>query len=181
MLRLCAPGNNQQNIPTAPEKTTEPKIASLEMSVGQPNSFGIASERTIPNTMPMKLPVRLSTIDSMRNWLRTADERAPMAIRMPISRVRSVTETSRMFIIPMPPTSSETLSMHASSIVMVLLVSLAASARGQEQEAVGKWTVQAPLIYKSGREVYSRSSANGATGYLSFNLQFHRANLSVFS
>jgi hypothetical protein len=34
--------------------------------------------------------------------------RAPMAMRMPISRVRSVTDTSMMFMIPMPPTSSDT-------------------------------------------------------------------------
>ena len=33
--------------------------------------------------------------------------RAPIAIRMPISRVRSVTETSMIFMMPMPPTSSE--------------------------------------------------------------------------
>ena len=33
--------------------------------------------------------------------------RAPIAMRMPISRVRSVTETSMMFMMPMPPTSSE--------------------------------------------------------------------------
>ena len=32
---------------------------------------------------------------------------APSALRSPISRVRSVTETSMMFITPMPPTSSE--------------------------------------------------------------------------
>ena len=32
---------------------------------------------------------------------------APIAMRMPISRVRSVTETSMMFMIPMPPTRSE--------------------------------------------------------------------------
>ena len=38
-------------------------------------------------------------------------------MRRPISRVRSVTETSMMFMIPMPPTSSETDAMAASSIV----------------------------------------------------------------
>ena len=32
---------------------------------------------------------------------------APIAMRMPISRVRSVTETSMMFMIPIPPTRSE--------------------------------------------------------------------------
>ena len=35
-------------------------------------------------------------------WLR-----APTAIRRPISRVRSVTETSMMFMMPTPPTTSE--------------------------------------------------------------------------
>ena len=33
--------------------------------------------------------------------------RAPSALRMPISLVRSVTDTSMMFMITMPPTSSE--------------------------------------------------------------------------
>ena len=32
---------------------------------------------------------------------------APKALRRPISRVRSVTETSMMFITPVPPTKSE--------------------------------------------------------------------------
>ena len=35
-----------------------------------------------------------------------SERRAPMALRTPISRVRSVTDTSMMFITPMPPTSS---------------------------------------------------------------------------
>ncbi len=33
--------------------------------------------------------------------------RAPSALRTPISRVRSVTETSMMFMITMPPTTNE--------------------------------------------------------------------------
>ena len=45
--------------------------------------------------------------------------RAPIALRMPISRVRSRTETSMMFMIPMPPTMSEIEAMpgqqHASA------------------------------------------------------------------
>ncbi len=40
---------------------------------------------------------------------------APIAMRMPISRVRSVTETSMMFMIPIPPTSSEIDAADASS------------------------------------------------------------------
>ncbi len=42
--------------------------------------------------------------DSIRNWKRMSRRRAPTAIRMPISLVRSVTETSMMFMMTMPPT-----------------------------------------------------------------------------
>ena len=40
--------------------------------------------------------------------------RAPTAMRRPISRVRSVTETSMMFMMPMPPTTSEMTDVAAS-------------------------------------------------------------------
>ena len=48
--------------------------------------------------------------------------RAPIALRMPISRVRSRTETSMMFMIPMPPTISEIDAMPPSSSVSVALI-----------------------------------------------------------
>ena len=44
---------------------------------------------------------------------------APMAIRRPISRIRSVTETSMMFMMPMPPTRSEIAATAARSTVIV--------------------------------------------------------------
>ena len=53
--------------------------------------------------------------------------RAPVAMRMPISRMRSVTDTSMMFITPMPPTSSEIAAIEPSSRVRVFCVSLAVS------------------------------------------------------
>ena len=48
---------------------------------------------------------------------------------MPISRVRSVTDTSMMFMMPMPPTSSEMLAIAASSSVITSVVPDAACAR----------------------------------------------------
>ena len=54
--------------------------------------------------------------------------RAPMAMRMPISRVRSVTETSMMFMMPMPPTSKDTEAMAPSSSDITRVVSAAVSA-----------------------------------------------------
>ena len=50
-----------------------------------------------------------------------------MALRMPISRVRSRTETSMMFMIPMPPTTSEIEAIPPSSSVSVPLIDEAAS------------------------------------------------------
>ena len=41
---------------------------------------------------------------------------APTAERRPISRVRSVTDTSMMFMMPMPPTSRDTAATHASRL-----------------------------------------------------------------
>ncbi|VTQ60405.1 Uncharacterised protein [Stenotrophomonas maltophilia] len=43
--------------------------------------------------------------------------RAPTAMRTPISRVRSVTDTSMMFITPIPPTTNATAAMEL--IIMV--------------------------------------------------------------
>ena len=45
--------------------------------------------------------------------------RAPTAMRRPISRVRSVTETSMMFITPIPPTISEMTATEEISSVIV--------------------------------------------------------------
>jgi hypothetical protein len=46
---------------------------------------------------------------SVVNWVRMVCLVAPMALRTPISRVRSVTETSMMFMTPTPPTIRPTL------------------------------------------------------------------------
>ena len=61
----------------------------------------------IPMQTPRTPPTPESTIVSMRNWIVMSLCLAPRARRMPISRVRSVTVASMMFMIPMPPTSSE--------------------------------------------------------------------------
>ena len=54
--------------------------------------------------------------------------RPPSAMRMPISRVRSVTDTSMMFMMPMPPTRSATEEMLPSSQVNTRALSSALSA-----------------------------------------------------
>ena len=50
---------------------------------------------------------------------------APSARRMPISRVRSVTFASMMFMMPMPPTSSEMAAIEPSTMLKMRFVSSA--------------------------------------------------------
>ena len=71
--------------------------------------------------IPMMPPIRERVSASMMNWSRMSQVFAPMAMRMPISRVRSVTDTSMMFMIPMPPTRSETEAMAPSSRVITFV------------------------------------------------------------
>ncbi len=59
----------------------------------------------VPKIMPTMPPMPQSIPDSMRNWATMLLRCAPRLRRIPISRVRSVTVTSMMFMIPMPPTS----------------------------------------------------------------------------
>ena len=60
-----------------------------------------------------------STEASSRNWRRIRRGVAPRALRRPISRMRSVTDTSMMFMTPMPPTSSEIPAIPPSRMVSV--------------------------------------------------------------
>jgi hypothetical protein len=64
--------------------------------------------KTAPARMPMMPPTTQRVTASSVNWRRMFFLVAPMALRMPISRVRSVTETSMMFMTPTPPTMSPT-------------------------------------------------------------------------
>ena len=60
-----------------------------------------------PNPIPASAPARESAADSTTNCARMSPRRAPRAFRMPISRVRSLTAISMMFMMTMPPTTSE--------------------------------------------------------------------------
>ena len=59
-----------------------------------------------------------SVMASTKNCTRMSVACAPMAMRMPISRVRSVTDTSMMFMIPTPPTTREIAAIAAISLVV---------------------------------------------------------------
>ena len=79
--------------------------------------------------MPITPPTMPMTMDSIMNCMSTFEEVAPSALRMPISRVRSVTETIMMFMIPMPPTSSEMPAIDPRSSVIIFVFSVKLSMR----------------------------------------------------
>ena len=97
-----------KNSPTAAEK---PTARATEFNVTVVSSCGtarlIASAPRLPMMMP-STPAQQGQHDGLGQKLaQDVRRRAPTALRSPISRVRSVTETSMMFMMPIPPTSSE--------------------------------------------------------------------------
>ena len=99
-----------------------------EINVGHSASAVSSFAVPVPIAMPIKPPKALNVTASMRNCRITSRRCAPMAMRRPISRVRSVTLTSMMFMMPMPPTTSDTLAMRASRMVIARAVAVADSA-----------------------------------------------------
>ncbi len=63
-----------------------------------------------PSPVPIMPPNVESVIDSVRICQRMSRRRAPSDFRKPISRVRSLTTISMMFMMTMPPTTSERLT-----------------------------------------------------------------------
>src|SRR2546422_6232928 len=62
-----------------------------------------------PSRMPSTPPINVSVAASTRNCHRISRRVAPRALRTPISRVRSVTETIMIAMTPIPPTNRATL------------------------------------------------------------------------
>ena len=92
------------------------------MYIGQCAIFFTAKDAPIPINIPIIPPVILIKIASIKNWLRISMPLAPTLIRKPISRVRSVTDTYMMFIIPIPPTTKDIPAIHARSVVIKSVV-----------------------------------------------------------
>ncbi|CJH51339.1 Uncharacterised protein [Streptococcus pneumoniae] len=67
----------------------------------------------------MKPPSPVNIQDSIKNCVNTLPRVAPSALRIPISRVRSVTDTSMMFITPIPPTSKEIAAIPPNTIFII--------------------------------------------------------------
>ena len=68
----------------------------------------VANAIARPSATPIVAPKLVIATDSERNCTRISRSRAPVALRIPISLVRSATDASSTFMIPIPPTSSDT-------------------------------------------------------------------------
>ena len=104
-------GTRPNTMPMTMEKATATMQAGALMATAVPMTWLSISARPMPHRTPSKPPRLVSTAASVRNCQRMRLFRAPMAIFRPISRVRSVTDTSMMFMMPMPPTSREMAAM----------------------------------------------------------------------
>ncbi|MEI6118722.1 MAG: hypothetical protein WCP92_05880 [bacterium] len=69
-------------------------------------------------------PIRLKVTDSTRNWRRISLLCAPIALRIQISLILSVTETSIIFITQIPPTSNDIAAIPASRAVNIQVILL---------------------------------------------------------
>ena len=113
--------------PMVAENRKASRAAATEIDTLQPASHAINAVMSQPKAMPSRPPTALTTTASTRNCDRMSPARAPTALRRPISRVRSVTDTSMMFMMPMPPTSSEMAAIDASRKLIVWLDSASAA------------------------------------------------------
>src|SRR5438477_369194 len=89
-------------MPMAAAKPKASTIVSGATSVRHSAKWLIAREPVRPAAMPRTPPITESVTASTRNCRRMSRPCAPTAIRSPISRVRSVTDTSMMFMILIP-------------------------------------------------------------------------------
>ena len=83
--------------------------------VGHPASIDSIFEPDTPKPVPIIPQIKDNVSASIMNWSLMSQVFAPTAILIPISLVLSVTETSMIFIIPIPPTIRETEAMDPSN------------------------------------------------------------------
>jgi HEAT repeat protein len=99
-------GQRPKKRPTTSETSRPAAIAHPGIAVGIVGYIQRKSSPTLaPVINPTSPPIPVNATASSRNCCTMSRRRAPTALRMPISRVRSVTETSMMFITPTPPIS----------------------------------------------------------------------------
>src|SRR3989442_15006577 len=100
-------GYTPATIPTPAPRTTPTRIDQGATAAGSGVVAATMLASAIPMPTPPAAPTTASVVASTRNWLRMSRRRAPSDLRIPISRVRSATAMSMMFMITIPPTTNE--------------------------------------------------------------------------
>ena len=106
-------GKIPNTIPIDIEKSAMPRI-----NIGLKSATSLLVEKLLikkhtnsepdnPSIVPMIPPRSDIEADSTKNWKRIEPVLAPSAFLIPISLVRSVTDTSMIFITPIPPTKRD--------------------------------------------------------------------------
>ena len=113
-----------------PTETETKSAASIERGeTGMLNDVRNVTARgmAIPIRTPKNPPPTLSSSDSVRNCPRISLRDAPTAFLSPISRVRSVTVTSMIFMIPIPEITRASAETLIRTIVRITEIALAVS------------------------------------------------------
>src|SRR5678816_2443000 len=87
-------GHIPKNTPTRPLNTNASPMAANDTLVFHEFILASTTAPTEPSSTPTVPPSKHSTSASTRNCVRITLRVAPSALRIPISRVRSVTDTS---------------------------------------------------------------------------------------
>jgi len=98
-------GKNPDTTPTIIETRSAMNTTLKGIAVGRKVSMIKLIGKAI--MIPMIPPMRHNAADSIKNCRRMVRRGAPIALRIPISLVRSVTDTNMIFMIPIPPTKSD--------------------------------------------------------------------------
>src|ERR1022692_1784237 len=129
--------------------------ALMGMCMGTGVSAFTSRESIHAIRIPITPPEAESMADSTRNWFSMSLRRAPTDLRMPISRVRSVTTASMIFIITTPPTTMKTLP--ETAILLGEAAEGSALLYAQRAHAVSAGVT--PGKHRSGMEPAARLSA----------------------
>ena len=98
-------GNTPKNMPM-PLDTPKAKITANKF-IATGNQFRTTVTMTTASKSPTTPPNKDSKVDSVRNYHKISLLVAPIALRIPTSRVLSVTVAYIIFIMPIPPTMRE--------------------------------------------------------------------------
>ncbi len=120
-------GSIPNTIPINIDIPTEISPKFTETINGYSANITINHAKNTPSINPIKPPSAVKMQDSVRNCINTLLRVAPSAFWMPISRVRSVTDTSIIFITPMPPTNNEIPAILPKTIFIIFVDSFPSS------------------------------------------------------